>query len=189
MKQSFLFFGALCMSIVFVTGCADAPATTTDMQEDVMADEAMMKDDAQPTETSMMLHEGEAYDYRAELEDVTNGAIGALTFDEAMTGTAYARYDSTTYELFASFDQLVDPGEGYFYAGWLVAKAPYEHEVLSTGPLTVVDGMYVNEYTSDRDLTGHKLYVLTLEPDDNDPAPADHVFDGTFQVWGGVIGS
>lgn len=39
----------------------------------------------------------------------------------------------------------------------------------------------MNTYSSGEDLTDHNFYVLTIEPDDGNPAPADHIVEGTLK--------
>jgi hypothetical protein len=66
------------------------------------------------------------------------------------------------------------PAPDYFYEGWLVCGGvPF-----STGALTKSGGVYENLFASTDLPTPCQLYVLTIEPDDGDPAPAGHVFDG-----------
>lgn len=104
--------------------------------------------------------------YMADLTDVTGGpASGAAIMAISESGTY----------LTAAFEELPDPAEGYFYEGWLV-RTQGELSVLSTGALKGD----MNFFDSELDLSDHNQYVLTLEPDDGDPAPADHVVEGTF---------
>jgi len=35
-------------------------------------------------------------------------------------------------------------------------------------------------YTADEDKTDFESVVITLEPEDGDPGPADHVLEGSF---------
>jgi hypothetical protein len=42
----------------------------------------------------------------------------------------------------------------------------------------VKDGMLVNHFTAESDISDHTFYVLTLEPRDNDPEAADHILEG-----------
>ncbi|MCA9371204.1 MAG: anti-sigma factor [Candidatus Peregrinibacteria bacterium] len=70
--------------------------------------------------------------------------------------------------------------DGYFYEGWLV-KGP---SVISTGHLTnpFADVRHNLRFESDTDYTGYLTVVVTLEPDDGNPAPADHVAEGKLKV-------
>lgn len=110
------------------------------------------------------------YDYEATLEDVSGGTA---------SGVAQATFDGGAYLLLATFENLPTPATGYFYEGWVV-KNPGATSVISTGALDLNRGAYRNTFTATTDLTDHALYVLTLEPDDGDPAPAGHVLEGTL---------
>ena len=80
-------------------------------------------------------------------------------------------------KLYANF-MIEDPAEDYFYEGWLVCNSkPY-----STGELTKFEGLYENIFYSTDVPEDCEKYVLTIEPNDNDPAPADHVMDGEFKA-------
>ncbi len=93
------------------------------------------------------------------------------------SGNAKARLSDGKYTLVAHFENLVDPGEGYFYEGWIVRETN-GLSVISTGKAEKHNGRYVNVYETSEDLSDHLFYVLTIEPDDGDPAPADHVVEG-----------
>ena len=117
-----------------------------------------------------------AKDYN--LEDVTNGDVvrGIVTSAEAL-GHASVSYADGDFTLHAEFDGLTDPINGDFYEWWLVQKSPFKF--ISTGELKKVDGNYLNHFESSTDFRSYDFYVLTLEPNDWDPAPADHIFEGT----------
>lgn len=113
---------------------------------------------------------------QTNLFDVTDGldVRGINTGDNA-SGVASAVFDGQ-YKLVATFDNLPDPVGTDFYEGWVVRKGNFN--VISTGKLERDNGVYVNNFTDSRDLLDHNFYVLTLEPDDGDPAPADHIVEG-----------
>lgn len=76
---------------------------------------------------------------------------------------------------------ILPPEDGYFLEGWLVH--PETKDVLSTGQLKnhFGDSRHSLRFDSDRDLTAYTKVVVTLEPDDGDPAPAEHVADGELK--------
>lgn len=84
--------------------------------------------------------------------------------------------DQWATDLYVSFEGLPATWSDNFYEGRLVRKSPFHF--ISTGPLTMKDDMYVNEWMSTDNFADHNHYVLTLEPNDNDPAPAEHIFEG-----------
>jgi hypothetical protein len=61
----------------------------------------------------------------------------------------------------------------------VVQKEPFKF--ISTGKIEQTQGMQVNTFSSSTDYSNYDLYVLTLEPDDGDPAPADHILEGTLE--------
>ena len=76
--------------------------------------------------------------------------------------------------LYANF-YMDQPEENYFYEGWLVCDGvPH-----STGATTPFEGLEENIFSGYFEENCEK-YVLTLEPDDQDPAPAEHLFEGEF---------
>ena len=124
---------------------------------------------SQTVSEPMEVTEERTYDYEGDLVDVTDGNA---------SGVAKAIFDQDEYMLMVTFENLPPAGSGYFYEGWVVRNSPFT--VISTGATEIVNGQDVNIFTSDTDLTDHDFYVLTIEPDDGDPAPADHVLEGTL---------
>jgi hypothetical protein len=114
----------------------------------------------------------------ADLKDVTKGEVirGVTTSGQA-AGLADATRQGD-YTLKARIAGLPTPLGKDFYEGWVVRQEPLS--VVSTGRLTKDGGYYVNNFTSPTDLMDHGKYILTLEPDDGDPAPADHIVAGDF---------
>lgn len=106
--------------------------------------------------------------YSGDLVDVSGGEA---------SGFVQVDYSEGDYQLVAVFENLPELEEGYFYEGWIVRRGE-NMSVLSTGKVEAPDGMYVNMFSSTEDLRDHDFYVLTLEPDDGDPAPAEHIVEG-----------
>lgn len=110
------------------------------------------------------------YEYSGDLEDVIGGNA---------SGIAQAIFEDGVYNLRADFTNLPEPEGTDFYEGWIV-RTGENMDVISTGKAVKVDGVYSNTFTYPTDITDHLFYVLTIEPDDGDPAPADHVLEGTL---------
>jgi len=112
------------------------------------------------------------YSYNGQLEDVSGGkAFGAVNANFA------ERYD-----LLATFANLPATEGSDFYEGWIVKKVEGgEDNVISTGIVRKIEDIYTNSFLSKDDLTDHDFYVLTLEPNDGDPAPAKHILEGTLK--------
>lgn len=91
-------------------------------------------------------------------------------------------YDTNgKYKLKAFFENLENPDSGFYYEGWLVRNEPLS--VISTGRTEIVEGELRNIFESEKDLTDHRIYILTLEPDDGDPAPATHILQGEMMQY------
>ena len=117
------------------------------------------------------------------LNNVTDGKIikGLITPKRA-SGYAQVDYQDRQFSLEAVFDSLGTPKWDDFYEGWLVQRDPFKF--ISTGELQKRSlGQYVNNFTSDTNYLSYDFYVLTLEPNDGDPAPADHIFEGEVVFW------
>jgi len=140
-------------------------------------EDAMLKE---VDEDSAIEMKNMTYQYFGELNDVTEGEIRGVATDGLSTGTAMSNYDGNEYILFAEFDALPDPIDDDFYEGWVVQKDPFMF--ISTGIVKKINGVYINAYKSGEDLTNYDFYVLTLEPNDGDPAPADHIVEGTMKI-------
>jgi len=112
------------------------------------------------------------------LEDVTDGNdVRGINTNGSASGQADAYFVDGEYSLAVILEDLPDPNGTDFYEGWIVRKG-ISFSVISTGKLVKKNSIYFNEFSSMDDLTDHDFYVLTIEPDDGDPAPADHVLEG-----------
>ena len=118
--------------------------------------------------------------WKADLLDVTEGKeVGGINTAGEAAGHAEVFF-AEKYELTVSFEKLPEPQGTDFYEGWIVRKGE-AFDVISTGRVSLSEeGVYVNDFMSTKDLTDHDFYVLTIEPDDGDPAPAGHVVEGTL---------
>lgn len=113
------------------------------------------------------------YEAVATLEDVSSSGSG---------GDATAiYYDDGSYELQADLLNLAQTTNGDFYEGWLVNRET--KEFFSTGVVDIDShGSGTDTYmsTTDHQAEGYDFYVLTLEPDDGDSAPAAHIVEGVL---------
>ena len=128
-------------------------------------------------------------DNGVEQTDDTNGSNGIVSFAKIAhlsdvtggfgTGNISIGFTDGTFNLEGDMTGINDPQDGFFYEGWLVGGSA---GVLSTGVVEKgPDGTFVNEFTANKDYTDATQYILTIEPDDGDPAPADHVLEGPFE--------
>jgi len=110
------------------------------------------------------------------LDDVTNGSVRGVSTTSESWGFAKTWYNEDGFGLHAWFHDIADPLADDFYEGWLVQQSPFKF--ISTGELELKDdGYYHNVFSSDIDYTRYDYYVLTLEPNDGNPAPAAHIFE------------
>ncbi|MBI4435289.1 hypothetical protein HY630_01325 [Candidatus Uhrbacteria bacterium] len=115
----------------------------------------------------------------ANVRDWSAAALADVTGGDSF-GIAHSRFASGTYTLVAEMGNLPDPAAGYFYEGWLVRRGE-DFSLVSTGRVQKTDNGYAHVYLSTTDLSGYDFYVLTLEPDDANPAPAEHILEGTLK--------
>lgn len=128
-----------------------------------------------------MIEESNIDEYELNIVDVTNGAeLRGIATSADAAGYATASYEDGEYMLMAEFQNLTDPLGDDFYEGWVVRKDPFAF--WSTGKLEKQWDIYVNEILSSVDYSDYDFYVLTLEPNDDDPAPADHIVEGDVMM-------
>ena len=144
------------------------------MKDDMMHQEEMMKNDMMKDDSMMDTH---TMSPLMPLENVVgNQTIRWISFNWTEMWSASSTTTSAGTHVFAQFDSLPDAGPDNFYEGWIVRMSGWV-SVLSTGELEMRDGSYVNDWMIWDDIADHTFYVLTLEPNDNDPAPADHILE------------
>ena len=126
--------------------------------------------------TSLMIA-GVSAAYEKNIVDVTNWEeIRGITTSADAGWYAKAWFFDGEYMLHAELEGLTDPVGDDFYEGWVVRQNPFAF--WSTGKLEKQWDIYVNEISSSVDYSDYDFYVLTLEPNDGDPAPADHIVEG-----------
>ena len=110
--------------------------------------------------------------FSAELKDVTGGEA---------SGEANSEFSAEKYTHSVVAKYLPALEEGYFYEGWLVQLEPLD--VISTGKMIPEGeaGSFALSLETPDDLTSYTRVVITLEPDDGDPGPAEHVLEGTLE--------
>ncbi len=148
-------------------------AGTVDTMQGTPNSDSMKKD---VNEDMMMQIKQMTYMYQGALLDVTKGEVRGINTNGQATGVAKADFTDGKYMMMATFTNLPDPVGDDFYEGWIVQKSPFKF--ISSGKVEKIDGVYTNIYSSGDDLTSYFKYVLTIEPNDGDPAPADHIVDG-----------
>lgn len=107
----------------------------------------------------------------AALADVTTG--GSF-------GLAFSKFEKGAYTLVSKMGNLPELSEGSHYEGWIVQRGDEMH-VMSVGKAIKNEDQFIIVFKSTEDLTSYDFFVLTLEPDENNPAPAGHILEGTFR--------
>jgi len=91
-------------------------------------------------------------------------------------GTAWRNYDGQQFSHKLEVTGLESLEKGFYYEGWLVGDEGF----FSTGRMAVVEGKGKLYFTSDSDKMEFRGAVVTLEPEDGDTAPAEHILEGSF---------
>lgn len=213
MLKKFRFLaGFLSLSLLVVFAFAACGETGDEMNsegqdqttEDEMSDETSMEDetrDSNEVANDEMTGDGEMVEtkdlpgvtplstlFGGDLVDVTGGEASGALFGNFTPKEAEV-LDHDIYYFAATFENLPELEEGFFYEGWIVRENTAENgennaSVLSTGVAEFNDeGFLINDFEAEEDLTDHDFYVLTLEPDDGDPAPAKHILEGDLEIY------
>jgi len=144
-----------------------------------------MMENVKPTEVlslpvDNMEKAGINYSHEGLLSDVTsNSEVRGIKTSSNTSGYAKSSYEQNGYMLLVTSENLPDPVGDDFYEGWIVRKG-VNFSVISTGKLFKENNNFVNKFKSSQNLLDHDFYVLTLEPNDGNPAPADHILEGTM---------
>lgn len=151
----------------------------TESEESEQAENETAIKELDITRSSVMERGG--FQYQGTLRDITGGRIlRKITTNTHAQGAAQMWYTNDLFELRATFVNLPDPDGTDFYEGWIVREE--DNHVVSTGPLAQINGEWVNVFESSDNLTDHQKYILTLEPDDSDPAPYHtHIVEGILK--------
>lgn len=141
-----------------------------------------------PVSRSIVLENADEIGTEANVAQSTEDVeISSQAFEVALSavGNSHAEGAATSDYVDGTFRHLIvatlpDPPEGYFYEGWLVRSRPFNF--FSTGNLIqhVDDLKWYLVYESDDDKRDYNKVIVTLEPNDGNLAPAEHVLEGVF---------
>jgi len=173
--KKMMFVALLLIGVVALSGCsytADTDEVETLVVEPSSSDEMNQDYEKEMEEKDEMKREVEkkimlSFSHKMELKNVSK--------DENAKGEGVYGVNNGETRAYANF-RVQDPADDFFYEGWLVCGG----KPFSTGVLEKFDGLYENYFISSDVPTSCQKYVLTIEPNDNDPAPAAHVFDATL---------
>lgn len=193
-RKNITYFPLIILLLVVTIGAGCQSTEPTENQQEPIVDRDAILQDAKENGLIMDSEEMDAMMGAVVEHDGLDGSINPDTVDfstwnsgalaDVTGGGAYGIARSTVengqYKLFMTGGGLPEPSEDYFYEGWVVRRGE-NMSVISTGALEYVDGEYVNAFMSSTDFLDHTFYVLTLEPNDGDPAPAEHILEGTMK--------
>lgn len=146
----------------------------------IMKDEEIAQMKAQPLESDVgaIFTDVSVYEEMA-VKGWASAALADVTGGDSF-GLAYAHFSNGTYTIMTKMGNLPEPAQGYFYEGWLVRRGD-SFSVLSIGRAVKIEKGYMNVYQSPTDLSDHAFYVLTLEPEDGNTSPEEHILEGSFR--------
>lgn len=128
-------------------------------------------------EIDNLMNELAYWGYRIYLADVSGLPAGQA--GGPAKGEAAYRFMNDKYEQMV-VAELPDLEDGYFYGGWLVRPEPPGQ--ISTGKLfKQADGRYTLFFSDSRNYSDFTRVVITLEPNDGNPEPAQSILEGGFK--------
>ncbi len=95
-------------------------------------------------------------------------------------GMAHARFLNGKFTFVADLGNLPELSDGAAYQGWLVLRGD-QMDVVNVGNPVKTDKGYANVFITSENLRDYGFYVLTLEPDDDNPSPAGHILEGEIK--------
>lgn len=175
-------------------GCADAPESTPtpptidresilfearenglimDEEEIVaMANAALEVDDE-----GRFVEDVQGY-LKTNVKDWWSAALADVTGGDGY-GIAHATLQAGSYTFIAQMGNLPDPSSEYYYEGWLVRRKG-SLAVLSLGRVQHVEKGSALVYLTKTDISDYDFFVVTLEPNDGNPSPGEHILEGTL---------
>jgi len=150
-------------------------------EEIIVQEEGTVKKTGEMTEP---LTEEEVRKMREEIDSVlsTAGETADLkdVVGEQANGQAQRAFsDGKFYYKLTAFN-LRPSAKGYYYQSWLEKNGQY----LSTGRVEVgADNQGIVYYSSSTDRSDYSRALITLEPEDGNPAPATTVLEGSFSNY------
>jgi hypothetical protein len=90
-------------------------------------------------------------------------------------GTAWRLFENKFY-FKLELNRLTETGKGFYYEAWLVGPTGF----FSLGRAAESNGTARLYYLNNQDKSEFKGVVVTLEPEDGNPAPDKHILEGSF---------
>ena len=109
--------------------------------------------------------------HAAALADVTGGTS---------YGLAYVKFEKLKFTLYAKMGGLPTPSDDYHYEGWIVHRNT-GMKIVNVGRAIQDKDQYIIAYSSSENLLTYDFFVLTLEQNDENNAPAEHILEGMIR--------
>lgn len=107
----------------------------------------------------------------AALADVTGGSRFGLT---------HTRFFGGVFTLIAQMGGLTELADNLTYHGWLVKRGD-GMRVVDLGTVQKINEGFFLVYQSKQNFSSYDFFVLTLEPDDGNNTPAEHLLEGLIR--------
>lgn len=163
--------GVMVGAVIFLVGCGNNNQVESAQKNSADSQAQVMQEKSENTKGTTM-HNGDV-DVFEGVEPVSLGDVSGGT----ASGLAWTVFkDGKTHHRVVAKD-MPKLTNGDFYEGWLV-KRPVPGGFFTTGEMNNEgDGDFTLDYTQEGNVTDHPKVVITLEPDDGDPAPAAHIIE------------
>ena len=123
------------------------------------------------------------YQYFGDLVSIFDDKkINNITLRGDLNGGVKVSYLDNSYLLIASFKNLPDLKNNSFYNGWLVKEGGNSLSIINTGKAIKVGGVYMNSYTSEKNLTDYNFYILSIEENNNKEPSSRRILGGEIKV-------
>ncbi|MEK7620477.1 MAG: anti-sigma factor [Patescibacteria group bacterium] len=116
---------------------------------------------------------------KTNVKDWWSAALADVTGGDGY-GIAHATLKTGSFTLIAQMGNLPEPASEYYYEVWIVRRED-SLAVLSLGRAQKTENGYALVYLTDTDLSDHDFFVLTLESNDGNPSPGEHILEGILK--------
>lgn len=168
----------IALGLIVIVGCGNDTSDTLSAQKQspaILSERPVQVTDEEKKEMitrDLELTQRFAGGFSTMLKDVSDGTA---------SGVARIAFPNDTTEHFVHAEDLPVLDDNSFYEGWLVSDAQ-DGDFFSTGEMIFNQErqMWELDYSASGDQSDYAMVVITREPRDDDPAPAEHILEGTF---------
>jgi len=195
MKRSL--FSALCVVALIGFGCGSKPSSDSKSEIPVIDRQAIlfearqngliMTDEEKLRMTDAAILRTVSGTFPSDVESYLkkdfsgwmSAALADVTGGESF-GLAFTQFKKGEFTLVAQLGNLSEPQTGYVYEGWLIRRGE-KMSVVNAGVARAVEKGHGLVFFSTEDLRDHDFFVLTLEPDDANSSPGEHILEGILR--------